>query len=88
MENALKEVRRISLKDAMSAATTRVQRLSVGLCCGFGSVLDFEVIRGSAIRMGVDPLGGAGVHYWSRIAEVYRLQLSVVSEQVDPTLLS
>ena len=85
MENALKEVRRISLKDAMSAATTRVHDFLSAYVADLGSVLDFEVIRGSAIRMGVDPLGGAGVHYWSRIAEVYRLQLSVVSEQVDPT---
>lgn len=50
-----------------------------------GSVIDFDAIRATGIRMGVDPLGGAGVHYWSRIAERYRLDLTVVSEQVDPT---
>jgi phosphoglucomutase len=44
-----------------------------------------EVIRGSRIRMGVDPLGGAGVHYWPRIAEVHRLDLTVVNDTVDPT---
>ncbi|HEY2189764.1 MAG TPA: alpha-D-glucose phosphate-specific phosphoglucomutase, partial [Caldimonas sp.] len=37
------------------------------------------------VRMGVDPLGGAGVHYWSRIAEQYRVELTVVSEEVDAT---
>ena len=47
--------------------------------------LDMEVIRSSGIRMGVDPLGGAGVHYWARIAELYRLDLSVVNDEVDPT---
>ena len=48
-------------------------------------MLDFDLIRASGIRMGVDPLGGAGVHYWARIAERYRIDLDVVSEQVDPT---
>ena len=48
-------------------------------------MIDFDAIRASGIRMGVDPLGGAGVHYWARIAEHYRLDLTVVSEQVDPT---
>jgi len=45
----------------------------------------FDAIRASGIRLGVDPLGGAGVHYWARIAEHYRIDLAVVSEQVDPT---
>jgi phosphoglucomutase len=48
-------------------------------------VLDFDTIRSAGIRMGVDPLGGAGVHYWARIAERYRVDLTIVSEQVDPT---
>jgi len=45
-----------------------------------------EVIRNSRIRMGVDPLGGAGVHYWARIADQYRLDLRVVNDAVDPTV--
>ena len=49
-----------------------------------GNVIDFDAIRASGIRMGVDPLGGAGVHYWARIAERYRIDLAVVSDQVDP----
>ena len=44
-----------------------------------------DVIRASKVRMGVDPLGGAGVHYWAVIAESYRLDLTVISEVVDPT---
>ncbi len=44
-----------------------------------------DAIRASNIRIGVDPLGGAGVHYWARIAERYRLDLTVVSDEVDPT---
>ena len=44
-----------------------------------------DVIRGSRVRMGVDPLGGAGVHYWARIAERFGIDLHVVNEVVDPT---
>ncbi|HEX6833913.1 MAG TPA: alpha-D-glucose phosphate-specific phosphoglucomutase, partial [Rudaea sp.] len=47
-------------------------------------VIDMDVIRGASLRMGVDPLGGAGVHYWRAIAERYRIDLEVVSEEVDP----
>jgi phosphoglucomutase len=50
-----------------------------------GNVIDLDVIRGAGVRMGVDPLGGAGVHYWSRIAEDYKLDLRVVNDAVDPT---
>ncbi|HTV97524.1 MAG TPA: phosphoglucomutase (alpha-D-glucose-1,6-bisphosphate-dependent) [Steroidobacteraceae bacterium] len=50
-----------------------------------GRVIDIELIRASRIRMGVDPLGGAGVHYWPRIAERCGLDLRVVNDAVDPT---
>jgi phosphoglucomutase len=50
-----------------------------------GNVIDVEAIRGAGVHMGVDPLGGAGVHYWARIAETYKLDLSVVNDAVDPT---
>jgi phosphoglucomutase len=52
---------------------------------GLSAVIDMDTIRASGVRMGVDPLGGAGVHYWQRIAEVYALDLDVVSDTVDPT---
>src|SRR5690606_32927793 len=42
-------------------------------------------IRDTEIRMGADPLGGAGVHYWPALAERYKLNLTVVNEHVDPT---
>jgi phosphoglucomutase len=50
-----------------------------------GGIVDLQLIRDSRIRMGVDPLGGAGVHYWDRIAERYGLDLTVVNHEVDPT---
>jgi phosphoglucomutase len=50
-----------------------------------GQILDLELIRESQLHMGVDPLGGAGVHYWQRIADEYGLNLTVVNSEVDPT---
>ena len=49
------------------------------------NIIDFDVIRGSGVRMAVDPLGGAGVHYWQPIAQRYGIDLTVVSDTVDPT---
>ncbi len=49
------------------------------------NVIDFEVIRNSNIKIGVDPLGGAGVHYWSKIADTYKINLKVLNAEVDPT---
>ena len=85
LEGSLKDVRRVTSDQARHAATTREHDFLgeyVGDLC---NVIDFDVIRASGIRMGVDPLGGAGVHYWARIAERYGLDLTVVSEEVDPT---
>jgi phosphoglucomutase len=78
-------VRRIGFAAARRAATTHAHDYLQTYVADLGAILDMEVIRGSGIRMGVDPLGGAGVHYWGRIAELYRLDLTVVNDAVDPT---
>src|SRR5208283_1493408 len=85
LEGGLKDVRRISFDRARRAATTREFDFLDAYVGDLGGAIDFDVIRGAGIHMGVDPLGGAGVHYWARIAEQYRLDLTVVSEEVDPT---
>ncbi|NMM29358.1 MAG: alpha-D-glucose phosphate-specific phosphoglucomutase [Glaciimonas sp.] len=85
LEAGLKEVRRMPLAQARRAATTHEYDFLEAYVADLESVLDLEVIHASGIRMGVDPLGGAGVHYWARIAERYRLDLNVVSTVVDPT---
>jgi phosphoglucomutase len=85
LETGLGDVRRVPLQQARNAATTRAYDYLGAYVADLGNVLDFDLIRGSGIRMGVDPLGGAGVHYWARIAEQYRINLDVVSDQVDPT---
>ena len=78
-------VKRIGFAAARRAATTHVHDYLQAYVGDLGAILDMDAIRGSRIRMGVDPLGGAGVRYWARIAEVYRLDLTVVNDEVDPT---
>src|SRR6266540_6985065 len=85
LEGGLKDVRRIPYEKARCAATTREHDFLSAYVDDLGSVIDLDAIRDSGIRMGVDPMGGAGVHYWGRIAERYKLDLTVVSDEVDPT---
>lgn len=85
LQGRLAGVKRIPQGEARRAATTHrhdVLNAYVGDLC---NVIDLQVIREQKVRMGVDPMGGAGVHYWSAIAERYRLDLSITSEAVDPT---
>jgi phosphoglucomutase len=85
LAEGLASVRRVPFARARRLATT-VPHDYVGTYVGeLSRVVDFEPLRGSALTLGVDPLGGAGVAYWGRIAEHHRLPLTVVSEEVDPT---
>ncbi len=85
LERDLAGVKRMPLQQALHASTTRRYDFLDTYVGDLGNVIDMDAIRGADIRMAVDPLGGAGVHYWGVIAERYRLNLSVVSEVVDPT---
>ncbi|MEP7282634.1 MAG: phosphoglucomutase (alpha-D-glucose-1,6-bisphosphate-dependent) [Rubrivivax sp.] len=84
LEAGLKGVRRLPLAQARQAGTTHEHDYLSAYVEDLGNVVDFDAIRAAGIHMGVDPLGGAGVHYWARIAEQYRIDLTVVNEQVDP----
>ena len=81
----LKDVRRIPFARAKSAATTHRHDYTNTYVDELGAVIDFDVIRASGLKLGVDPLGGAGVFYWDVIADRYRLPLTVVSNVVDAT---
>ena len=85
LENGLQGLKRVPFERALRAPTTHLHDYLGPYIADLGAVLDMDVIRDSKIRMGVDPLGGAGVHYWGRIAERYGLNLTVVNEAVDPT---
>ena len=71
LEAKLAGVKRVPFADAMKAATTQRHDFIDEYVAGLGTVIDMDVIRDSGIKMGVDPLGGAGVHYWAPIAERY-----------------
>jgi phosphoglucomutase len=85
LENGLLGVKRISYEKALRATTTHHHDYLTAYISDLGNVIDMGVIRDAKIKIGVDPLGGAGVHYWEPIAERYGLNLTVVNETVDPT---
>jgi phosphoglucomutase len=78
-------VKRISLQKAKSAPTTHYHDYITAYVSDLGNIIDMQAIKASGIKFGVHPLGGAGVHYWAPIAERYGLNLTVVSDVVDPT---
>jgi phosphoglucomutase len=85
LESHLAGVKRVPLATALAASTTHRHDYLSAYIADLGNVVDLEVIRSAKLSLGVDPLGGAGVHYWGRIAERYNLNLTVVNEVVDPT---
>ena len=85
LDNSLLGVKRIPYEKALRATTTHRHDYLTSYVSDLGNVIDMDVIRDAKIKMGVDPLGGAGVHYWGPIAERYGLNLTVVNETVDPT---
>jgi phosphoglucomutase len=85
LESGLRGVKRISLEKALSAFTTHRHDYLNAYTTDLANVLDMDAIRGAKISLGVDPLGGAGVHYWEPVAERYGLNLTVVNKAVDAT---
>jgi phosphoglucomutase len=85
LERNLSGLKRTPVERAIHASTTHRHDYLHAYVNDLASVVDMDAIRASRLRMGVDPLGGAGVRYWARIAERYGLNLTVVNETVDPT---
>ena len=81
----LRGVRRIPYERARRAATTHLHDYITPYVDDLASVIDMEIIRSAGLRIGVDPLGGAGVHYWGPIIARYGIAVTVVNEAVDPT---
>lgn len=78
-------VRRVSLAQARASGFVQEWDYQTPYVEGLEQVLDMEAIAGAGLKIGVDPLGGAGVHYWDPIAERYGISLDVVNRRVDPT---
>lgn len=85
LERRLEGVQRLPLAQALRATTTHRHDYLRHYVDDLEQVIDLDAIRHAGVRMGVDPLGGAGVHYWAAIAERWKLDLQVVSAVVDPT---
>ncbi len=85
LENGFTDLKRISFEKALGATTTHRHDYLTAYVADLANIIDMDVIRASNISMGVDPLGGAGIHYWEPIAERYGLNLTVVNKEVDPT---
>lgn len=85
LQAGLTGVKRMSYEGALRAPTTKAHDYTKDYVDDLAEVLDVDVIRDAGLKLGVDPLGGAGIHYWARIAERYRLNLTVVNESVDAT---
>lgn len=81
--NGLAGVKRMQLAAALNSHTTRRYDYTNEYAKGLAGVIDLDAIRSSGVKLGADPLGGAGVNYWGRIKELYRLDLEVVSDTVD-----
>jgi phosphoglucomutase len=85
LEHDLRGVKRIPLARARKAGTTHMYDYLDAYVAELPKVIDLDAIRGASISLGADPLGGAGVAYWGEIADRYKLPITVVSDEVDPT---
>jgi phosphoglucomutase len=78
-------VKRVPFASAIKAATTHEEDLVLPYVDDLRNVIDMDAIRAAGLELGVDPLGGAAVHYWGPINELYGLDIDVVNPTVDPT---
>ncbi len=85
IREGLRGVKRVPYARALAAATTGRHDYVTTYTEDLASVLDLDAVRAAGLRIGADPLGGASVAYWGRIAETHRLDLTVVNPVTDPT---
>ncbi len=85
LSNHLRDVVRIPFERALRAGATKRYDYVSNYVNELGTVLNLDLVREAGLKLGVDPLGGAGVVYWPRIAERYGLNLTVVNQAIDPT---
>jgi phosphoglucomutase len=78
-------VQRVPFASAIRAETTHQQDFMLPYVNDLGNVIDMDAIRAAGLKLGVDPLGGAAVHYWEPIKDIYHLDITVVNAKVDPT---
>ncbi len=85
LRGGLKAVQRIPIKRALAANTTQKHEYALPYIRDLGNVIEMDALALGGLRIGVDPMGGAAVHMWDIIADVYKLNITVVNRAVDPT---
>jgi phosphoglucomutase len=85
LAEGLRGIPRIPFESALKASTTHLYDYIGSYVGDLGNVVDMEAIRGAGLKIGVDPLGGAGVQYWEPVIERYGVSIQVVNQAVDPT---
>ncbi len=85
LENKLSGISRMPFEKAIAAGTVHRRDFIKPYVSDLKNIVNMDIIRDSKISIGVDPLGGAGVHYWQPIADMYGLNMRVVNKEVDPT---
>jgi phosphoglucomutase len=85
LEDDLRGVKRVSLDRARKSEHVRRYDYTGPYVADLADVIDMEMIRSSGVKIGIDPLGGAGVHYWQPIIERYGIAATIVNTEVDPT---
>ncbi|KIC74941.1 Phosphoglucomutase [Neochlamydia sp. TUME1] len=85
MRHELRDLKRIPYEKALNLSTTKRYNYLEAYVSDLKNVINMEIIQKSQIKLGVDPLGGAGIHYWEPIAERYKLNLTLVNKAIDPT---
>ena len=85
LKNGLREVRRIPYDRALKSSTTRQYDYITPYISDLKTVVNMQAISASGLKIGVDPMGGAGIAFWQPMAEMYGLNLSLVNDRVDPS---
>lgn len=85
LADGLRAIERVPYERAIRAATTHRHGYINAYVSDLGNVVDMEAISSAGVRIGIDPLGGASVHYWNPIIERYKIAATVVNDAIDPT---
>lgn len=85
LQGGLRAVKRLPYEQALRAPTTHAHDYVTPYVQNLAAVIDMDAIRAAGLKIGADPMGGAGVHYWEPIADVYGLGIEVTNQRVDPT---
>lgn len=85
LKDKLKGVQRVTLETALRSDYLHQKEYETNYINDLKNIIDIDVIKHAALKIGVDPLGGAGISYWPRIAEQYGIDLQIVNDKIDPT---